>query len=183
MGAQVHGNMVDKHSILRGSGEKVVNGNLLPVFVHGAYNLGAIIVIKEIETTAIHPGEGLDWATGAGGEDNVTIMAHGSTTVAGVGEWDPAQITGCSSDYSLADDIPVIMFHWNPGAMLRNIQYVDPAAALGMGDLVSTNSGLAGSFDDTAGAGCAPMRIAKYHADAGAAQLVVAWIHGQNQLL
>ena len=182
--AQVHGDMVDKHSILRGSGDKVQLGNLLPVFVHGAYNLGAIIVRKELVTTAIHPGEGLDWGTGAGGEDSVTIMAAASTTVCGVGEWDPGMIAGCSTDYALlSDDIPVIMFHWNPGAMLRNIQYEDPTAALGMGDLVSTNSGTAGSFDDTVGGGCAPMRLAKYHADAGAAQLVVAWIHGQNQLL
>ena len=179
--AAVTGDMTNQ-SILRGSGEKIVNGNLLPVFVHGAYNLGAIIVIKEIETTAIHPGEGLDWATGAGGEDNVTIMADASTTVCGVGEWDPGQIVGCSTAYTVGDEIPVIMFHWNPGALLRNIQYVDPTAALGMGDLVSTNSGTAGSFDDTVGAGCAPMRVAKYHADFAGAGLAVAWIHGQNQL-
>ncbi len=165
-------------STLTTGGKRIACDDTKPVFVQGAYNLGAIIEQKELVTVAVHPGEGLDWGTGAGGEDSVTIMADGSTTPAGVAEVDFGLIADCSVDYTLLqDDIPCIFFHWNLGALLRNIVCVDTTAAVGLGSLITTNSGTAGSFDDTAGGGAYVLRSYLYNASSTAFD-IVAWIMG-----
>ena len=162
---------------IRGSGDKIDNDVLSSVFVQGGYNQGKVIEHKEIETTAFHPGETVDWKTGAGGEDNVTIGGNASVHLAGIAEIDFGQISSCSTAYGLADDAPIIFFHWNPGSLLRNIQMVNPAAALEPGTLLGTTSGTAGSLkDDTTTGIC--MKSYKYVADPAAAFICVAWIYG-----
>jgi len=162
-------------STIRSTGDRIDNHNLKPCFVQGAYNLGAVIVSRELETTAVHPGEGIDpGAAAGGGEDNYIEMANASVLCLGIAELDLGMIAGASSDYALGDEIPGLLFHWNLGALVRNVQLVDPAAAIEPGRLLGTTSGTAGSFkDDATTLVC--MRAAKYAADAGAAQLTVAW--------
>ena len=69
------------------------------------------------------------------------------------------------------------MLHWNPGALLRNIQIVDPGADIEPGGALTTNSGVGGSLDVTAG-GCTPARSYKFVPDPNAAAIVVAFITG-----
>lgn len=162
---------------IRSSGDKIDTDILRSVFVQGAHNQGAVIEYKEIETTGFHPGETVDWKTGAGGEDNVTVGATASVHLAGIAEIDFGMISSCSTAYVATDDAPIIFFHWNPGALLRNIQMVNPAAALEPGEPLGTTSGTAGSLkDDTTTGIC--MKSYKYVADPAAAFICVAWIYG-----
>jgi len=165
-------------SILRGSGDTVDNDNLKLIYIHGAHNLGAIIELRELEIAAVHPGETLDFATGAGGEDNITIGAIGSVHLAGIAEWDPGQIAGCSSDYTITDEIPCLFFHWMPGALMRNIVINAINADLEPGEWLSTTSAAAGALeDDTTTA--AVMRSFKFVANA-ASGLAVAYVAIQS---
>lgn len=162
---------------IRSSGDKIDTDILRPVFVQGAHNQGKVIEYKEIKTAAFHPGEVIEWITGAGGEDNVRTGQDASLHLAGVGEIDFGLISVCSDDYSTGDDVPCIFFHWNPGALCRNIQMVNPAAALQPGTLLGTTSGTGGSLkDDTTTGIC--MKSYKYVADPAAAFICVAWIYG-----
>lgn len=129
------------------TGDRVANGNTLKVFVIGAYRLGGVLINREIVTTAMHPGEGFTFATGEAGEDKFLIFPDASPKVAGVLELDLGMIAGCSTDYAVAtDDVPGIFFHFNPGAILRNIQCVDPGAAVDAWSPMCSSSGTAGSF-------------------------------------
>ena len=163
---------------LRSTGDKIDINDLLKVFVHGGYNQGAVIEYKELETVEVHPGETIDWATGAGGEDNVTIGADGSVTLAGIAEIDFGMISLCSSDYAQADDIPCIFLHWNPGALLRNIQMVNPAAALEPGTNLGTTSGTDGALKDDNTTAFGVLKSYKYVADPAAGFTCVAFISG-----
>ena len=162
---------------IRSSGDKIDTDIMRSVFVQGAWNQGKVIESKQGETAAFHPGETVDWTTGAAGEDNVTIGANASVHIAGIAELDQGLVADCSKDYATTDECPIIFFHWNPGALLRNIQMVDPTAALQPGTALTTNSGTGGSLDDTAG-GCTPCRSYKYVADPAAAFTCVAFITG-----
>lgn len=135
-------------SVVRSSGEKIVDDDTKKVFVQGAYNLGAIIENKEIETAGIHPGEGVDNATGAGGEDNIVLMLDKSLNPLGVLEIDFGMVADCSVDYAVADDVPVIVFHFNPGALCRNISINDLTTNMEPNQGLTSSSGLAGSFID-----------------------------------
>jgi hypothetical protein len=133
-------------STIVSSGEKVINNDLQHVFVHGAYNLGPVLEYAEIEA-AIHPGEGIQYADGAGGEDGFILMADGSAIAIGVAEIDFLQIDDCSIDYTVGDNIPGLLFHWNPGALVRNISCADQVGDTAMaGTLLHSASGLAGGF-------------------------------------
>ena len=141
----------------------------------GTLGLKKKVYEVKLSSEAIHPGEGLDWGTGVGGEDSVGLMAANSVVACGIAEVDFGMIATCAVDYASGDDIPVIYFHWQPGALLRNIVCVDFAAAVRPGTQISTNSGTAGAFDDTAGA-MDPLRSAIYDDGVGAID-IVAWIH------
>lgn len=193
-------------STLRSTGERIFSDDLKYVFVHGAHNLGPIYENREIETATIHPGEGIEHDKGAGGEDSYTLHTARSATMYGVAEIDFDQIAKCSTDYAVGDDIPGIAYHWNIGAMLRNIVCVDPTAAIEPDQQLIISPATAGSFIplievalvDPAGAGTgeafdsaavigdaaaifagrSPMRAAYYDADPGAAIDIVAYITG-----
>ena len=133
-------------STIVSSGNKVVCNDLQTVFVHGAYNLGPVYEYAEIEA-AIHPGEGIQYADGAGGEDGFILMADGSAIAIGVAEIDFLQISSCATDYTTGDNIPGLLFHWNPGALVRNIVCVDQVGdSAKAGTLLHSASGAAGAF-------------------------------------
>jgi hypothetical protein len=194
-----------KTSTLYSTGERAVCNDLQYVFVHGAYNLGPVYVNREIITTALHPGEVLSYPTGAAGEDNYLINPDEGISPIGIAEIDFNQISSCATDYAIADDIPGILFHWNPGALLRNVVCKDQVGDVAdAGKLLTTSSGAAGALKiltevalvDPAGAGTGeayasgvtwgdqgslhhnrtPMRQAYYQADASADYDVVAYI-------
>ena len=128
------------------TGERIACDDTQTVFVHGAYNLGPVYENREVETAAIHPGEGIEHDKGAGGEDSYTLHTDASWTWYGVAEVDFGQIADCSTDYATGDDIPGIPYHMNPGAYLRNIVCVDPGAAVEPDTPLTTISGTAGAF-------------------------------------
>ncbi len=166
------------NSVIKSSGDKIDVNTNKPVWVQGAWNLGPIIENKEIETTGFKPGYSVDpVAVAAGGEDNCTIGANASVVLLGVAELDFGQLNDCTTAaYAVADDVPIIMFHWNPGALLNNIAMTTFAAHLEPGELIGTTSGVAGLFkDDTTTAVC--LRSYKYVAKVGAMS-VLAFIHG-----
>lgn len=135
-------------STIRSTGEKIVDDDTKKVFVQGAYNLGPIYEYKEIETAGIHPGEGVDNATGAGGEDNIVLMLDKSLNPLGVLEIDFGMVNDCSIDYDTGEEGPVLVFHFNPGALCRNIQIIDPASNIEPNQGLTSSSGTAGSFAD-----------------------------------
>jgi len=128
------------------TGDKVDNDTNKIVFVIGAYRQGPVYINREIVTTAMHPGEGYTFATGAGGEDTFLIFPDASPNVAGIIELDKGQIATCATDYATGDDVPGIQFHLNPGAILRNIQCVDPGENVDAWSPMCSSSGTAGSF-------------------------------------
>lgn len=169
--------MAMKTATLRSTGDKLSVDPTKPVFVQGAWNLGPIYEWKEIETAGFNPGMSVDpVAAAAGQEDNVTIGATGSTLILGVAEIDFGQLINCNAAYSTGDEAPIIYFHWNPGALLNNIQMTTFAAHMEPGELIGTTSAVAGLFkDDTTTAVC--LRSYKYVAKV-AAMKVLAFIHG-----
>jgi len=118
----------------------------MKVFVIGAYRLGGVLIPREIVTTVMHAGEGFTFATGAAGEDKFLIFPDKSPNVAGVLELDLGMVAGCSSDYAIGDTVDGIFFHYNPGAILRNIQCANPAADVNAWTGMTSVSGTAGSF-------------------------------------
>ena len=129
------------------TGERIVNNNLDICFVHGAYNQGAIYESREIITTAMHAGEIAAHVQTAGGEDNWLIMPDKSRNPYCILEWDEGLTVGVSTDYDIGNDVKAIPFHFNPGAICRNIQCVDPSGQDVTPDHpLHTNSGEAGSL-------------------------------------
>jgi len=129
------------------TGDRIDNDNNKPVFVIGAYRQGPVKENRVLLTTAVHPGEGVSHATGAGGEDSYLIFADGSIYFYGIVELDKGIVANCSVDYTITTDhIDVIPRHLNPGAYLRNIQCVDPTTNIEPDGLLTTTSGTAGVF-------------------------------------
>ena len=187
------------------TGDRVDCNDLMEVFVHGAYNLGPVLTPLELVTTAVNPGMTLSFTTAAGGEDGYLICPDEGITPVAIAEIDFSQISSCATDYGVGDEIPGIMYHWNPGALCRNIVCADQVGDVAdAGKLLTTSSGAAGTLKiltevalvDTNGTGTGeayapavtwgdqgslhhnrtPMRQAYYQADASADYDVVAWI-------
>lgn len=195
-------------STIVSTGERIACDDTQTVFVHGAYNLGPVLENREIETAAIHPGEGIEHDRGAGGEDSYTLHTDASAAAYGIMEIDFAQIASCATDYATGDDAPGIPYHMNPGAYLRNIVCVDPTQAVEPDSPLTVSSGLAGAFKvlieealvDPTGSGTGeafasgatvgamgaqfanrlPLRQAYYLADPSAAYDTVAYIVGSG---
>jgi hypothetical protein len=192
-------------STLKSTGDRIDPSNVKTVFVQGAYNLGAVYVSRELLTTAAHPGETISYPTGAAGEDNFLICPDEGISPIGLLEIDYGLVSGISTDYTVGDDVPGILYHWNPGALCTSVQCADQAGDVAdAGKLLTTSSGEAGSLKiltevalvDPAGSGTGeayasgvtwgdqgslhhnrcPMRQAYYQADASAAYTVTAWI-------
>ena len=115
-------------STIVNTGEKIVCDDTMTVFVHGAYNLGAVLENREVGTDTPHPGEGLEHDAGADGEDLYTLHIVVSARAYGLCEVDFGMIADCSVSYAIGDDIPAIPYHMNPGAYVRNVVCVDPTA-------------------------------------------------------
>lgn len=129
------------------TGERIACNNNQHVFAHGAWNLGSVLEWRELSTTAAHPGEGLDFVQTVGGEDSFIISPTGTAYQHGVLELDFGQITDCSIDYGIGDEVPCIPFHMNPGAYLRNIMTVDPITSdVSPDEPLHTTSGTAGAW-------------------------------------
>jgi len=136
----------------------------------------------------------------------VTLHTVRSATMYGLAEIDFLQISSCATDYGAGDNIPVIPYHMNPGAYVRNVSTVDPTAAIEPDQQLIISPGTAGSFiplievalvdptgagtgeafntggvigdADAIFAGRSPMRCAYYLADPNAAVNIVAYITG-----
>jgi hypothetical protein len=133
-------------STIVSTGERIKCDDTMTVFVHGAYNLGPIYENREVETAAIHPGEGIEHDKGAGGEDSYTLHTARSATGYGIAEVDFGQIASCATDYATGDDIPGIPYHMNPGAYVRNIVCVDPTANVEPDQAIIISPATAGAF-------------------------------------
>ena len=193
------------NTTLKSTGDRRSCNNLHPIFVQGAYNLGAVYVWRELATTAAHPGETISYPTGAGGEDNWLICPDEGIAPIGLLELDLGIVAGNSTDYDTGDDIPGILYHWNPGALCQSVQMADQVGDVAdAGKLLTTSSGVAGALKiltevalvDPSGAGTGeafntgvtwgdqgslhhnrcPMRQAYYQADASAGYLALAYI-------
>jgi len=151
------------------AGIRIVCNNNQHVFVHGAWNLGVVLENRELSTTAMHPGEGIDQLQTSDGEDSYIISPDGTAYQYGALEIDFGLVDDCSVDYAVGNDVPGIPFHMNPGAYLRNISMVDPVTSdISPDEPLHTKSGTAGSWiayhtettfvdsDDAAGEAYAP---------------------------
>ena len=132
-------------STLVNTGERIVCDDSMTVFVHGAYNLGAVLENREVGTDTPHPGEGLEHDAGADGEDLYTLHIVRSARAYGLCEVDFG-IADCTVAYALGDDIPCIPYHMNPGAYVRNVVCVDPTADIESDQQLIIDPGTAGSF-------------------------------------
>jgi len=130
------------------TGDRVDNDTNKHVFVMGAYRLGPVLIKRVLSTTAAHPGEHVSHVQTAGGEDYYIIGPDGSPNSVGILELDEGIIATCATDYThTTDEPPCILYHMNFGAVLRNVQFVDPVSSdCSPFEACSTISGTAGSF-------------------------------------
>ena len=134
-------------STIVSTGDRITCDDTMTCFVHGAYNLGPVLEVREISTTAVHPGEHVDHVQTTGGEDYYIIGPDKTPYSYGILEIDFGQIADCSVDYAAGDEAPAIPYHMNPGAYLRNIVCVDPVGSdVSPDEPLSTDSGTAGAF-------------------------------------
>ena len=133
-------------STLRPGGIRVVCDDYKTVFVQGAYNFGPVYQNFELVTTALHPGETVDPLTTVGLEEQCILGADASVVLLGIAEVDFGTVKNCSVDYALTDSIPVILPHWNVGALCRNLVKVDNGADKGPASFYGTNSGTDGAL-------------------------------------
>ena len=133
-------------STLKPGGRRAVTDVFKTVFVQGAYNLGG--VLQNFEATGgLAPGMTVDPLTTVGLEEQCVIGANASVVVIGIAEVDFGIVADATVAYVATDSIPVIMVHWNPGALMRNLQRVAAAGDTHPGDYWGTTSGTAGKID------------------------------------
>lgn len=135
-----------KTSVLKPGGSRAVNDDYKTVFVQGAYNLGCVLHNFEVVTAGFQPGMFVDPKITVGLEMECTIGADASIVVLGVAEVDFGTVKNCSVAYVTTDSAPLILPHWNPGALLRNLVKVDAGADKGPASFMGTNSGTDGKF-------------------------------------
>ena len=127
-------------------GDRISNGNKLPVFALGAYNLPGIVWTRELITDSAHAGEILEKPSGAAGEDTRRLCDDKSTLADSVMEWNPKIAAGVSTDQVAGSTARIIPINMNGGAFLRNIQHVDPGANVNCTSAQCTSSGEQGSL-------------------------------------
>ena len=160
-------------STLKPGGKRAVCDIYKTVFVQGAYNLGGVLQNFEVETAGFRPGMFVDPLTTVGLEMQCTIGADASVVALGVAEVDFGVVKNCTVLYAVTDSAPLILPHWNPGALLRNISTVDPGADKGPTSYYGTNSGTAGKFQADLAKGVI-LRSQDFVAN-GATADIVAW--------
>ena len=134
-------------STLKPGGRRAVIDNFKTVFVQGAYNQGSVLQNFEVVVAGFNPGMTVDPLTTVGLEEQCTIGANASVVVIGIAECDFGVLNDCSVAYVATDSAPIIMPHWNPGALLRNLMRVAAAGDSHPGDFWGTTSGTAGKID------------------------------------
>lgn len=128
------------------TGDRIQNGNKLPVFALGAYNLPGIVWTRELVTDSAHAGEFLMPPTGAGGEDKRQLCDDKDPRGDSFMEWNPKMSDGVSSDLAAGKTIRILPLNMNAKALLRNIQCVDPAANVEPRTPLCVSSGTQGSL-------------------------------------
>jgi len=132
-------------STLKPGGIRAVCDDYKTVFVMGAYGLGAVYQNFEVITAGFTPGMFIDpGAATVGTEEQCTIGATTSVLAIGHAEVDFGVMDNCSVAYNTTDSAPIIMYHWNPGALLRNLPTTDPGGDKGPYTFCGTTSGTAG---------------------------------------
>jgi len=159
---------------LKGGGKRAVCDIYKLVFVQGPHNLGCVLQNFEIDTAGFQPGMFVDPVATVGKEPEVTIGGNASVIAVGIAEVDFGQIATTGTAYAVADEVPIIMFHWNYGALLRNIPTVDPGADENWGAFYGTTSGTSGTWKADATTGV-NLRGQDFVVN-GATAPVVAWI-------
>jgi len=134
-------------STLKPGGQRAYCDIYKTVFVQGAYNLGCVIQNFEVVTAGFTPGMTVDSVPSVGLEEQCTIGADASVMVIGIAEVDFGLSASCAVAYATTDSAKIIMPHWNPGALLRNLWRVTAAADTEHGDYWGTTSGTAGCLD------------------------------------
>ena len=133
-------------STLKPGGIRITCDDHKKVFVQGAYNFGPVYQNFEVAVAGFTPGMFVDPLTTVGLEEQCTIGADASVVVLGVAEVDFGTVKDCSVAYVATDSAPLILPHWNPGALLRNLPKVDNGADKGATSFYGTNSGTDGLF-------------------------------------
>lgn len=131
---------------LTSTGDRVDNDNLKKVGVLGAYNLPLIEWSRELVTDSAHAGEILMPPTGAGGEDKRQLCDVKDPRGDSIMEWDPGQAAGVSTDQAAADEIIILPFHMNIGAVCRNVQCEDPGQNVDPQTLLRVGANTQGSL-------------------------------------
>ena len=163
-------------STLRPGGIRAVNDDFKTVFVQGAYNLGGVLQNFEVITAGFNPGMHVDpGAATVGTEEQITIGGDASVIGYGVAEVDFGVLASCAAAYATTDSAPIIMYHWNWGALLRNLFTTDPGGDKGPGTFTGTNSGTAGKFQIGEFTKGANIRVQDFVVN-GATTNVVGWI-------
>ena len=133
-------------STLKPGGKRAVIDPFKTVFVQGAYNLGGVLQNFEVAVAGFRPGMFVDPMTTVGLEMQCTIGADASVVALGVAEVDFGMVANATVAYIVGDSVPLILPHWNPGALLRNIPTEDPGGDKGPASYYGTNSGTDGLF-------------------------------------
>ena len=162
-------------STLKPGGMRAVCDIHKKVFVQGAYNLGAVYTNYEVVTAGFTPGMTVDPVPSVGLEEQCTIGANASVMVIGIAEVDFGLSADASVAYATTDSAIIIMPHWNPGALLRNLWRVTAAADTEHGDYWGTTSGTAGCLDQDLSTGVFIRGQDFGAAAAGTVQTLVGW--------
>ena len=162
-------------STLKPGGMRAVCDVHNPVFVQGAYNLGAVYMNYEVVVAGFTPGMFVDPVPTVGLEEQCTIGANASLMVIGIAEVDFGLSADATVAYATTDSATIIMPHWNPGALLRNLWRVTAAGDTEHGDYWGTTSGTAGWLDQDLSTGVL-IRGQDFGAAApGTVQTLVGW--------
>jgi len=167
-------------STLKPGGKRGYIDPFKTVFITGAYNLGPILQSFEVITTGFNPGMFVDQgAATVGTEEQCTVGANASVAAIGIAEVDFGMLASCAAAYVATDSAPILMFHWNWGALLRNIKTVTPGADKGPGAFCGTTSGTAGKWIQGTLTTGANIRAQDFVLN-GAVADIVAWIENYS---
>lgn len=130
------------------TGTRLTNNTGEPIFVEGAYRLGAVYEFRTIKTgNTMYPGYAYQHDTGANGEDDFILSADKSVVTIGILEIDFGLINLVTDAYTVTTDVvPGIKFHRNPGCIMQSVQMADPAANTDADTALTSSSGTAGQL-------------------------------------